>query len=263
MSSGSESAPRPVVLCVLDGWGYRPDPADNAVAAARKPNFDRLIATCPQGLIDASELYVGLPAGQMGNSEVGHMNLGAGRVVMQDLPRIDQAIQDGSLAANPELRAFGDRLKAAKGTCHLMGLVSPGGVHSHQDQIAALANMVAEAGVPVTAHAFLDGRDTPPKNAREHLAAFARSFKPGLPIRIGTCPAASTPWIATSAGPCHRAGPGERRGRAATPDAAVAQGYAADLTDEFVRYRDRRLCRHARRRRRADGQFPRRSCARI
>ncbi|MGE0421925.1 MAG: 2,3-bisphosphoglycerate-independent phosphoglycerate mutase [Reyranellaceae bacterium] len=238
MTSSSESAPRPVVLCVLDGWGHRPDPADNAVAAAHKPNFDRLTATCPQGLIDASELYVGLPAGQMGNSEVGHMNLGAGRVVMQDLPRIDQAIQDGSLAANPELRAFIDRLKASKGTCHVMGLVSPGGVHSHQDQIAALANMVAEAGVPVTTHAFLDGRDTPPKNAREHLAAFARSFKPGLPIRIGTVSGRyyamdrDKRWDRVTK--AYETLVNARGEHAATPDAAVAQGYAANLTDEFV-----------------------------
>src|SRR5262245_33190964 len=160
-------APRPIVLCVLDGWGHRPEPRDNAILAARTPNYDRLVATCPQGLIDASELYVGLPAGQMGNSEVGHMNLGAGRVVMQDLPRIDQAVADGSLARNPTLQDFIARLKASGGACHLMGLVSPGGVHSHQDHIAALANIVAAAGVPVRLHAFLDGRDTPPQSARE------------------------------------------------------------------------------------------------
>ena len=238
MSSSSASVPRPVVLCVLDGWGYRPDPADNAVAAAHKPNFDRLVATCPQGLIDASELYVGLPDGQMGNSEVGHMNLGAGRVVMQDLPRIDQAIRDGSLAASPELRAFIDRLKTSKGTCHVMGLISPGGVHSHQDQIAALANMVAEAGVPVTAHAFLDGRDTPPKSAREYLAAFAGSFNPSLPIRIGTVSGRfyamdrDKRWDRVTK--AYETLVNAQGAHAATPDEAVAQGYAADLTDEFV-----------------------------
>ena len=93
--------PRPAVLCILDGWGHRPDPKDNAILDARTPNYDRLIATCPQGLIDASETFVGLPKGQMGNSEVGHMNLGAGRVAVPDLPRIDNAIEDGSLAKNP------------------------------------------------------------------------------------------------------------------------------------------------------------------
>jgi 2,3-bisphosphoglycerate-independent phosphoglycerate mutase len=238
MASPNDSAPRPVILCILDGWGHRPDPADNAVSAARKPNFDRLVATCPQGLIDASELYVGLPEGQMGNSEVGHMNLGGGRVVMQDLPRIDQAIKDGSLAANPELRTFIDKLKASKGTCHLMGLMSPGGVHSHQDQMAALANIVAASGVPVAVHAFLDGRDAPPKSAREFLAAFARSLTPGLPIRIGTVDGRfyamdrDKRWDrVTKAYEMLVNAKGEH---AATPDEAVVQGYAADLTDEFV-----------------------------
>ena len=99
----SAARPRPAVLCILDGWGHRPDPHYNAILDARTPNYDRLIATCPQGLIDASETFVGLPKGQMGNSEVGHMNLGAGRVAVPDLPRIDQAIADGSLAKNPIL----------------------------------------------------------------------------------------------------------------------------------------------------------------
>jgi 2,3-bisphosphoglycerate-independent phosphoglycerate mutase len=238
MSAANEAAPRPVVLCILDGWGHRTEPADNAVAAARKPNFDRLVATCPQGLIDASELYVGLPAGQMGNSEVGHMNLGGGRVVMQDLPRIDQAIQDGSLAADPTLLAFIDRLKASKGTCHLMGLMSPGGVHSHQDQIAALANIVAASGVPVSVHAFLDGRDAPPRSARGYLAAFLQSLKPGLPIRIGTVDGRfyamdrDKRWDRVTK--AYEALVDARGERAPTPDEAVAQAYAADLTDEFV-----------------------------
>jgi 2,3-bisphosphoglycerate-independent phosphoglycerate mutase len=238
MPSANESAPRPVVLCILDGWGHRPAPADNAVTAARKPNYDRLVATCPQALIDASELYVGLPTGQMGNSEVGHMNLGGGRVVMQDLPRIDQAIQDGSLAANADLRAFIDKLKKSKSTCHVMGLVSPGGVHSHQHQIAALANIVAEAGVPVIAHAFLDGRDTPPKSARDYLADFTKSFKSGLPIRIGTVSGRfyamdrDKRWDrVTKAYETLVNAQGEH---ATTADEAVTKGYAADLTDEFV-----------------------------
>ena len=97
------SRPRPAVLCILDGWGHRSDPRDNAILDARTPNYDRLVATCPQGLIDASETYVGLPRGQMGNSEVGHMNLGAGRVAVPDMPRIDKAIEDGSLPKNPIL----------------------------------------------------------------------------------------------------------------------------------------------------------------
>ena len=131
------SRPRPALLCILDGWGYRPDPKDNAILDARTPNFDRLVATCPQGLIDASESFVGLPKGQMGNSEVGHMNLGAGRVAVPDLPRIDNAIADGSLAKNPILhRAYRDAEEERR---HLPsdGPASPGGVHAHQDQYRA------------------------------------------------------------------------------------------------------------------------------
>ncbi len=231
-------APRPVVLCVLDGWGHRPDPRDNAILAARTPNYDRLVAGCPQGLIDASELYVGLPAGQMGNSEVGHMNLGAGRVVMQDLPRIDQVIADGSLAKNPVLQQFIARLKASGGACHLMGLMSPGGVHSHQSHLAALANIVAAAGVPVRVHAFLDGRDTPPQSARDYLAQFQAALKPGLPITIAIVSGRfyamdrDKRWErVTRAYVALTDAQGER---AATPDEAVAQAYAAKTTDEFV-----------------------------
>jgi 2,3-bisphosphoglycerate-independent phosphoglycerate mutase len=168
---------RPVVLVVLDGWGHRAEPAaDDAIRLAATPNLDRLAAEAPRALLEASELHVGLPAGQMGNSEVGHMNLGAGRVVMQDLPRIDQAIEDGSLARDPKLRAFADEVKAAGGRVHLMGLLSPGGVHAHQDHIAGLARILAAQGVTVLVHAFLDGRDTPPKSALEHLAGFARDI---------------------------------------------------------------------------------------
>jgi 2,3-bisphosphoglycerate-independent phosphoglycerate mutase len=231
-------APRPVVLCVMDGWGHRPDPRDNAVLAARTPNFDRLVADCPQGLIDASELYVGLPSGQMGNSEVGHMNLGAGRIVMQDLPRIDQAIADGSLAKSKTLRDFIDRLKASGGACHLMGLLSPGGVHSHQNHIAALASIVAADGVPVCVHAFLDGRDTPPQSARDYLAEFQKALTPGLPIAIGTVSGRfyamdrDKRWErVTKAYVALTDAQGEN---AATADRAVVQGYAAKTTDEFV-----------------------------
>lgn len=172
-TTASLRRPKPVVLCILDGWGHRAEPAeDNAILKARTPNLDRLAKTAPISFLDASELHVGLPKGQMGNSEVGHMNLGAGRVVMQDLPRIDQAVEDGSLATMAPLTRFIGRLKASGGTCHLMGLLSPGGVHSHQDHIAALAKTVAAAGVPVLVHTFLDGRDTPPKSADGFLARF-------------------------------------------------------------------------------------------
>jgi 2,3-bisphosphoglycerate-independent phosphoglycerate mutase len=165
-------AARPVVLCILDGWGYRPERQDNAIAMANTPVWTKLLADCPHALLATSGLQVGLPDGQMGNSEVGHMNLGAGRVVMQDLPRIDQAVADGSLAQNPRLQDFIAALKKSGGKAHLLGLLSPGGVHSHQDHMAALARILSDAGVPVLVHAFLDGRDTPPSSAKEFLTRF-------------------------------------------------------------------------------------------
>src|ERR1700761_2315492 len=161
--------PKPVVLCILDGWGYREATDNNAVALAHGKNWARLLKECPWSLVDASELHVGLPHGQMGNSEVGHMNLGAGRVVLQDLPRIDQAVADGSLQHNVSLLDFIERMKKARGTVHLMGLLSPGGVHAHQDHIAALVKILSHAGLTVAIHAFLDGRDTPPKSADDYL----------------------------------------------------------------------------------------------
>src|SRR6201993_3402739 len=170
----SRSRPTPLVLCILDGWGERPNTEDNAIAAARAPVWHRLLARWPHAHLQASEHYVGLPDGQMGNSEVGHTNLGAGRLVLPDLPRIDAAIAAGDLAAMPALRDFIGKLKESRGTAHLMGLLSPGGVHSHQHQIASLARILSEAGLPVAVHAFLDGRDTPPKAAALYLKKFQR-----------------------------------------------------------------------------------------
>ena len=178
--------PRPLVLCILDGWGEREDGADNAIERARTPVWDALIRRWPHARLDASEHYVGLPDGQMGNSEVGHTNLGAGRVVMQDLPRIDRAIADGTLASLPAMREFIDRLKASGSAAHVIGLLSPGGVHSHQDQIAALAAILGDAGVPVAVHALLDGRDTPPKSAVRYLSKFQGDIAGHGNIRVAT-----------------------------------------------------------------------------
>jgi 2,3-bisphosphoglycerate-independent phosphoglycerate mutase len=161
---------KPVILCILDGWGISDVREHNAIAQAHTPHFDALRANYPFGTLSASEGDVGLPAGQMGNSEVGHMNIGAGRVVMQDLPRIDRAIADGSLTQNAALQKYIAALQKSGGTCHVLGLVSDGGVHAHQSHIAALAKTVAAAGVPVAIHAFLDGRDTSPQSARGYLA---------------------------------------------------------------------------------------------
>lgn len=229
--------PRPVVLCILDGWGHRDDPTDNAIAMADTPNWDRLTATCPRALLKTSGLAVGLPDGQMGNSEVGHMNLGAGRVVMQDLPRIDQAVADGSLAANPVLVESIAKVKAAGGTMHLLGLLSPGGVHSHQDHLAALARIVADAGVPVRVHAFLDGRDTPPSSAKEYLARFLADVA-GHDVHIATVSGRyyamdrDKRWDRVQlAFDAMMLGLGAK---AADPLAAVTASYQAGKTDEFV-----------------------------
>ena len=165
MTKNTAKPDGPVVLCILDGWGWRAETDANAIALASTPNWDRMTKTWPTAELACSGEDVGLPAGQMGNSEVGHLNLGAGRVVWQDLPRINRAIADGSLASSPVLNAFITQLRASGGTCHLVGLVSPGGVHAHQDHIVALSKIVAGAGVPVRIHAITDGRDTPPKSA--------------------------------------------------------------------------------------------------
>ena len=178
--------PRPLVLCILDGWGERQKADDNAIEIARTPNWHGLKARWPHAQLQASEHYVGLPDGQMGNSEVGHTNIGAGRVVLQDLPRIDAAIAEGKLATMPGLCDFIGKLKESRGTAHLMGLMSPGGVHSHQRQIAALARILAEAGVPVAVHAFLDGRDTPPKTAVLYVRQFQEDVAGLRNLRIAT-----------------------------------------------------------------------------
>ncbi len=163
---------KPVVLLILDGWGHREDPEDNALALAELPNWRRLWAERPHTLIHTEGRHVGLPDGQMGNSEVGHMNLGAGRIVYQDLTRIDAAIEDGSFFANAELRAACAAAQSSGGTLHVMGLMSPGGVHSHETHIFAMLDLAAREGVKrVAVHAFLDGRDMPPQSAEPSLRA--------------------------------------------------------------------------------------------
>ena len=173
---------RPVMLAILDGWGWREDSADNAVLQARTPTFDRLWSTVPHALLHTSGLDVGLPPGQMGNSEVGHLNIGSGRVVIQDLPRINNAVETGEIAQQLALQSFIGKLKKSGGTCHLMGLVSDGGVHSHQDHAVALAKILADAGVPTVAHVFTDGRDTPPESGKAFVTEFAAALPPGVSI---------------------------------------------------------------------------------
>jgi 2,3-bisphosphoglycerate-independent phosphoglycerate mutase len=227
---------RPVMLVVMDGWGWREDPADNAVLQARTPVFDRLWSTCPHAFLHTSGRDVGLPDGQMGNSEVGHLNIGAGRVVMQDLPRITDAVATGAIAGAPALTDLIERLRQSGGTCHLMGLVSPGGVHSHQDHLVALARILAEADVPAVVHAFTDGRDTPPRMAEKYLKDLTDALPPPVPV-------------ATVCGRYYAMDRDKRWDRvtraydalvdadgALFPDAhtAIADAYAHDISDEFV-----------------------------
>jgi 2,3-bisphosphoglycerate-independent phosphoglycerate mutase len=161
---------RPVVLLILDGFGCREDAPDNAITRANAPRWRALLATYPHTTIDASELRVGLPEGQMGNSEVGHLNIGAGRVVYQDFTRIDVAIRDGEFAHNAALVDAVQAARRGNATLHVLGLLSPGGVHSHERQIAAMVDMAATGGAKrVAVHAFLDGRDTPPRSAGASL----------------------------------------------------------------------------------------------
>ncbi|MBW8851059.1 MAG: 2,3-bisphosphoglycerate-independent phosphoglycerate mutase [Xanthomonadales bacterium] len=231
---------RPVVLMILDGWGHREDPADNALALADLPHWRRLLAQRPHTLVHTEGRHVGLPDGQMGNSEVGHMNLGAGRIVYQDLTRIDAAIEDASFFANAELRAACAAAKAAGGTLHVMGLLSPGGVHSHERHIFAMLELAAREGVPrVAVHAFLDGRDTPP-----------RSAEPSLRALEAECAALGNARIATVGGRYFAMDRDKRWDRvrrawdaivearsdehAADAPAALAAAYARGENDEFV-----------------------------
>ena len=173
---------RPVMLVILDGWGWREEARDNAIGQAKTPNFDRLWQSGPHGFLHTSGKDVGLPDGQMGNSEVGHLNIGAGRVVIQELPRIDNAIASGEIERAPALVGLIDKLKASGGTCHLIGLVSPGGVHSHQDHAVALAKILERAKVPVWVHAITDGRDTPPQSAADDLKGLIAALPQSIRI---------------------------------------------------------------------------------
>ncbi len=238
MTGSRPDNPSPVVLCILDGWGHRDDDSENAIRNGRTPVFDRLMSGCPSALLATSGVDVGLPEGQMGNSEVGHLNIGAGRIVNQEIRRIDAAIAERSLAGNQALQAFISKLRAAGGVCHLMGLISPGGVHSMQGHVAALATILDQAGITVAVHAFLDGRDTPPASASGFIARF-----------IGDIAGLNNVGIATVCGRYFAMDRDNRWDRvqkahdmmvdakgdtAPDPLAAVQSSYDNDVTDEFV-----------------------------
>ncbi len=184
------ATPKPLVLIILDGFGHSDSHAYNAVFTARKPVLDGLLATQPNGLISGSGMDVGLPDGQMGNSEVGHMNLGAGRVVYQDFTRVTKAIRDGDFFENPAICAAVDKAVGAGKAVHILGLLSDGGVHSHQDHLVAMAELAAQRGAEkIYLHAFLDGRDTPPRSAQASIelldATFARLGRGRIATLIG------------------------------------------------------------------------------
>lgn len=171
--ANNNKRPRPLALIILDGWGYSEEPHGNAILAARKPNWDRLWRDYPHTLIQGSGDFVGLPTDQMGNSEVGHLNMGAGRVVYQEITRIDRAIQLGDFDTNPVLSEALDRAASSGAAVHVLGLLSEGGVHSRQAHIHSMLQLAAQRVAPdrVHLHAFLDGRDAPPRSAAENIAA--------------------------------------------------------------------------------------------
>lgn len=236
MNDTSKQKYRPVMLVVLDGWGWRVETADNAVRQAKTPAFDRLWANGPHAFLRTDGREVGLPPGQMGNSEVGHLNIGAGRVVMQDLPRIADAIASGEIKQAPALTGLIAALKKSGGNCHLIGLVSPGGVHSHQDHGAALAKILTDAGVPTVAHAITDGRDTPPQSSGKDLKRFTAALPPQVAVAtvIGRYYAMDRDKRWERVGLAYNAiveGEGPR-----FPDAqaAIADAYAKKQFDEFI-----------------------------
>ena len=228
--------PKPVVLCILDGWGLGPVREWDAPALAHTPNFDALMARCPHATLTTFGPDVGLPTGQMGNSEVGHTNIGAGRVVAMDLGAIDLAVEDGSFAANPDLLSFASRVKAAGGRAHLMGVVSDGGVHGHINHLLAACRALTDLQVPVLVHAITDGRDVPPSSAD----GFVAQLLAGLPHGAEVATVTGRYWAMDRDSRWDRVAQAydaivAARGAAATDAAAaVAQSYAKGETDEFI-----------------------------
>jgi 2,3-bisphosphoglycerate-independent phosphoglycerate mutase len=226
------------VLVIIDGWGYRTDPFGNAIAAARKPNWDALWTRWPHTILAAAGEPVGLPEGQQGNSEVGHLNIGAGRIVYQDLTRINRALKDGSFFTNPVLTAA-MRSAAAGPALHLMGLVSPGGVHSSSQHLYALIEMAHSMGVPrVFVHAFTDGRDEPPTSAAGYVSDLVERIR-----AIGTGRIVSVSgryyamdrdqrWDRTER--AHRTVVEATGPTAPDPVVLIKQGYDEGITDEFI-----------------------------
>ena len=230
------TTPKPVVLTILDGWGLRDDPTANAPKLSKTPTMDHLMATCPHATLITHGPDVGLPSGQMGNSEVGHTNIGAGRVVAMDLGQIDLAIEDGSFFENAAILEFAETVKKASCTAHLMGVVSDGGVHGHINHINAAVKLLVDQGLSVVVHAVTDGRDVAPKSADGFVKDLAASLPE--PARIGTVIGRyyamdrDNRWDRVErAYNAMVLGQGET---ADSAEAAVADAYANDQTDEFI-----------------------------
>ncbi len=227
---------KPVVLCILDGWGLGQFPQYSAPAQAAVPNFNRIWANCPHATLTTFGPDVGLPTGQMGNSEVGHTNIGAGRVVAMDLGAIDLAVEDGSFALNPEVLAFAAKLRATGGTAHLMGVISDGGVHGHLNHVLAAARAITAQGVPVALHAITDGRDVAPSSA----AAFVAQLVISLPAGAQVATVCGRYWAMDRDNRWERVSRAYdamisgKGAQAADANAAVAQSYAKGETDEFL-----------------------------
>lgn len=233
--------PKPLVLMILDGFGHSDRPEYNAIHAASTPVYDRLRATQPHGLISGSGMDVGLPDGQMGNSEVGHMNLGAGRVVYQDFTRITKAIRDGEFFENPAICTAVDKAVTAGKAVHIMGLLSDGGVHSHQDHLVAMVELAARRGAQhIYLHAFLDGRDTPPRSAQPSIelldATFARLGKGRIASLIGRYYAMDRDnrWDRVEQA-YNLIVDGQGQFQAASAVAGLEAAYAREESDEFVK----------------------------
>ncbi|MDA3859120.1 MAG: 2,3-bisphosphoglycerate-independent phosphoglycerate mutase [Roseovarius sp.] len=228
--------PKPVVLCILDGWGLSEHTEANAPYLAKTPTFDRLMASCPNDTLITHGPDVGLPRGQMGNSEVGHTNIGAGRVVAMDLGQIDLAIEEGSFFENAALQGFIAKLQKSGGCAHLIGLVSDGGVHGHMRHIVAAAKAMTDAGVPVVLHALTDGRDVAPKSARVYLEELAEMLPEGVRIAtvIGRYFAMDRDNRWARVQEAYDAIVGGKGIRCASPRTAVTNAYVRSESDEFV-----------------------------
>jgi 2,3-bisphosphoglycerate-independent phosphoglycerate mutase len=221
---------RPLVLTILDGWGYRAETANNAIALAKKPTYDKLLREFPNTLIQASDHFVGLPDGQMGNSEVGHLNIGAGRIVQMDITRIDLMVLNNSLKDNPRIQAAFEHASQHGRALHLIGLVSDGGVHSHEEHLYALVRAAREFGLTrVFIHAFLDGRDTPPTSGIDYVAKLEQKLR-----EIGTGK------IASVSGRYYAMDRDKRweRQRKAFDAMVVGKGECATATDAITAIRD-------------------------